>query len=445
MVTPNMARRRLEAVFGTKLMATDLKKMPMGEMAEAAVATLGGGADRTAALARYADLGWPNARTEAWKFTDLGLLARVPFQLPANDPVGEIDPDALPIAQLGEDACRVVIVNGQVTSDLSVAKGVPGLIIEEVAAVADLPESGPFVALNTSLAAKTLRIQLARVKDKRPLVHLVFVSAPTAGPTVSHARVRIEIEAGAEATIIESHVGLGGLESLSNTVVEIEVGRDAILRHYKTQNESGDGFHIALADVAIGANATYENMALQIGARLARNEIRTRLDGAHGECRLFGAYLADGDRHVDNTTFVDHAVPDCSSREVYKGVLADSSRGVFQGKILVRKDAQRTDGHQMNRGLLLSRKAEVNAKPELEIYADDVKCSHGATIGELEDDQLFYLQARGINRAAARRMLVGAYVDEVIDEMSDAEGREAFRTMAADWMAQRLRIDEEAG
>ena len=253
-------------------------------------------------------------------------------------------------------------------------------------------------------------------------------------PVSFHPRHLIVVGVGSVATIVESHVGDGTY--FTNSVNEISVGDGAVLNHYKLQNDGSEAYHLAANLVRIGDRAVYDSFVLQVGGKLARNEVRTEL-GERVECRLNGAYLGRGEQHIDNTTFVDHAAPNSSSREVYKGVLDESARGVFQGKILVRQDSQKTDGHQLNKTLLLSQGTEIDSKPELEIYADDVKCSHGATTGELEEEQLFYLRARGINLEMARGMLVAAFVGEALAEMQVDAPRAAFQAVVDDWLERR--------
>jgi Fe-S cluster assembly protein SufD len=266
-------------------------------------------------------------------------------------------------------------------------------------------------------------------------VHLVSIGAATGSAKMTAPRVLILAGEGSVASIVESHVGVGEAERFTNIVTQITVGAGAVLGHYKLQAEPGTVSHIATTRVTVADRGSYDGFVLTTGAALARSEIRGLLAGSHIEYRVNGAYLGRGRQHLDTTTFIDHAEPDCHSSEVYKGVLAEKARGVFQGKILVRPDAQRTDGYQMNRAMLLSREAEIDSKPELEIYADDVKCSHGATVGELEPDQMFYLMARGIPRDRARAILVEAYVAEAIDEIRGAPVREAFQGVAAAWLA----------
>jgi Fe-S cluster assembly protein SufD len=200
------------------------------------------------------------------------------------------------------------------------------------------------------------------------------------------------------------------------------------------QAEGADAFHLSMTALKLAETSTYDGFVLATGAKLARHEVRAELDGEHIEYAINGVYLGADGQHHDITTFIDHARPHGTSHEMVKGVLTGTARGVFQGKILVRPDAQKTDGFQMNRALLLSRDAEVNSKPELEIYADDVKCSHGATVGELEDDELFYLMARGIPRGRARALLVEAYVQEAIALIGRAPVRDAFAAVASEWL-----------
>ena len=212
----------------------------------------------------------------------------------------------------------------------------------------------------------------------------------------------------------------------SNHVTEVLVEQGANLGHYKLQQEAESAYHLSTTAVKLADKAVYDSFVLQLGGCLARSDVRCLVDGSHAEARINGAYHGGEGQHIDNTTFIDHARPDSQSREIYKGVLDGNGRGVFQGKILVRQAAQRTDGHQLNRALLLSRKAELDSKPELEIYADDVKCSHGATSGDLNEDQLFYLQARGIDEDKARKILVQAFMFDVLGEIQNPAVREIF-------------------
>jgi Fe-S cluster assembly protein SufD len=393
------------------------------------------------ALACYRDQGLPTMRREAWKFTNLRRLERIAFAPSPleNAPIADI-PDG--IAAL-DGAYRAVFVNGCFDAARSSLDNLPkGVEIGSLAAVdpdrlephlgriADT-RTHPLAALNTAYMSDGLYMKLADNAVLDAPLHLISIAS--AGDTALrfHPRHLVILGENAIATLVESHVGTG--ETFANTVLEADLGVSAVLNHYKLQNEGPDAFHIAFSQIRLADRASYDGFVLQVGARLARNEVRVHL-GNRVECRLNGAYLGRGDQHIDNTTFIDHTAPNSTSREVYKGVLDERARGVFQGKILVRKDAQKTSGHQLNKTLLLSRGTEMDSKPELEIYADDVKCGHGATTGELEEDALFYLQTRGIGLAQARGILVAAFLSEAVSEIQAEGPRAAFQAVVDQWL-----------
>jgi Fe-S cluster assembly protein SufD len=267
------------------------------------------------------------------------------------------------------------------------------------------------------------------------LVELHSVVTADAGAVAFHPRHVVRLGAGARLTLLETAEGAAGAAYLHNPVFEIELAEGATLAHTRIQREGRAAFHLSAVHAAIAANATYDNFTLNAGARLARNEIHAALNGPQGACHMNGAQLVADGQHADTTTVLHHAAPDCASRQTYKTVLSGRSRGVFQGKILVSQAAQRTDGYQMNQALLLSEDAEMDSKPQLEIYADDVKCSHGATVGALDADQLFYLRARGIPFEAARSMLVEAFLTEAVDGVADETCRAALDEALRAWWA----------
>jgi Fe-S cluster assembly protein SufD len=347
-----------------------------------------------------------------------------------------------------------VIVNGLYRADLShIGDLPPGASLGGLAHMLDHDadwleahmgriggdEDAPLLALNTAFAGDgpVLRLDPGTVLEAP--VEVTFLSVAEEGPAVHHPRALIVLGAGASATCVEHHLSAGGESYFANCATEIVIGEGAALRHYKLQDEAYQAHHIAATVVRLAADASYDNFSLSLGGRLARNEIRVRLDGPGARCGLMGAYLAGGRQHTDSTTIIEHASPDTASREIYKGVLDGKARAVFQGRITVHKDAQRIEGHQLNRTLLLSDGAEIDCKPELEIFADDVKCSHGATAGELDDDALFYLRTRGIPEDQARGILVAAFLDEIVDEIADDGVREAFRQRVAAWLEQSLK------
>lgn len=432
--------------------------LPLAEKYDDAVPTLAG-ADwlkslRREGFARYQALGLPGPRVEAWKYTNLTRMGRISFT-PAVLATGP-SVDQVPAGALAVDAPKLVLLNGRLRADLSdmeaLPKGVRVSTLEEASAanaagidrLLGQMTSGhdmPMLALNTAYLSDGVVIEIDAGANVDTPIHVISIGAVDSDPIVFHPRNVITVGAGAEATIYESHIGLGG-QYLNNGVTEIRIAEGALLRHRKLQNESTDAYHVAAATVAMSDQARYENYTLHVGARLARNEIHAALNGRGIDCQLFGAYVGRGNQHIDTTTFVDHAQPECVSREVYKGALDDTARGVFQGKILVRKGAQKTDGHQLNKALLLSEGAEIDAKPELEIYADDVKCSHGATAGELDEEQLFYLRARGIEESEARDLLVAAFLEDSLEIIREEGPQDAFRTVISDWLAVRRNRQE---
>ena len=401
---------------------------------------------RSTGRTRFAKLGFPKVRQEAWRFTNLGALERTVF-LPALPASSRIVIDALPSVTPSH---RLVFVNGFYRADLSSTAGVPeGVIVGGLAAtftshpalieshlgkLADDAGHGP-QALNTAHIADGAVLYVPKgVRVEKP-VELVLIGAGGSEPLSWHPRLLAVLESGSEATLIEHHFSLGdGAATFSNGVTELSLGSGARLRHYKVQRESTAAFHLSTLTGRLERDAAYEGFLLTLGGRLSRNEVRLELGGPGAEARLSGAYLVRGDQLCDTTTIIDHATPHGKSHQLFKGVIDDKAHGVFQGKVLVRPDAQKTDAHQLNRALLLSDDARIDAKPELEIHADDVKCSHGATAGDLDDDALFYLRARGIDRDGARALLVGAYVNEAIAEISSEPVREAFEAIAAHWL-----------
>lgn len=392
----------------------------------------------------YEALGVPTPKVEDWKYTSLRALTAQDFALATRAPSAAAR-DVPDLAFDGESH-RVVLVNGAVDvqrSDLdNLPEGLsvlpfdqaiandPALVETHVGHVAALGRE-PFVALNTAYLDSGLVIRVAAGTTIEAPLHLAFAGAAGNEHLVWHPRLLIVVEDGASATIVETHSGSGAY--FANGVSEVTIGSDATLNHLKIQAEGLEAFHIAAIEARVGARGTYESFILSTGAALSRNQIGVLLADEEAQCRVNGAYLMRGNQHVDTTSVIDHAVPDCTSNQVFKGVLDDKARAVFQGKIIVRKDAQHTDGHQLNKTLLLSDRAEIDAKPELEIYADDVTCGHGATAGEIDENALFYLRSRGIEEETARSMLIDAFVDEALREISREDLHDTFRAVVDRW------------
>ncbi|MEM9683663.1 MAG: Fe-S cluster assembly protein SufD [Pseudomonadota bacterium] len=403
---------------------------------------------RDDAARSFSGQGLPTRRVEDWKYTDLAKLRGVAFDGAAEP--GPVTQASLPALLFGRDSkLRMVFVNGRFDADLStigtLPDGVrlmslrealvsaPELLEGRVGATLPLDDA-PLAALNTAFMSDGVVLQLDDGANLAEPLEILAVGTGGEAPPVYHPRNLIIAGKNAHATVVEHHVGLCIGAYFSNIATEIIVDDGAILRHCVVQDESRDAFHIATTHATVGQDAQYDNFAFALGGAVSRNEIRVKLAGAGADCRLSGAYLGRGSQVIDNTSVIEHAVADTTSKELFKGVLDGKARGVFQGKIVVQPDAQRTDGQQMNRALLLSDGAEIDSKPELEIFADDVKCAHGATVGELDSDALFYMRARGVPEAQARRLLIEAFLGEVIDAVALTGMRLSLEDNVSRWM-----------
>jgi Fe-S cluster assembly protein SufD len=342
---------------------------------------------REAGLARFASLGLPTPRAEAWKYTNLGPLEKVAFGAPNGEAVS-IDrlPSLLPA---GASENRLVFVNGRYRADLSTLKSLregvtigslaaglerdPETLAEHLGQIASSEEQ-PLLALNTALMGDGLLLRLGRGVTVKTPIEVIFIGAAAENALAYHPRNLIVLESGSQAVVIEHHISLDGDATFANSVTEIELGDGVLLHHYKMQAEGPEAFHLGTVHARVGRDAHYDSFGMSLGARLSRNEVSVRLNGQGANCHLNGAYMVRGKQHCDNTTVVEHLVPRTSCREVFKGVLDDEARAVFQGRIVVHPDAQQSDGHQLSKVMLLSERAEIDAKPELEIHADDVKC-----------------------------------------------------------------------
>jgi Fe-S cluster assembly protein SufD len=389
---------------------------------------------RDAAAARFDALGIPKPTDEDWRQTNVQPVAAFATTVA---PQPELGPDALEdIALARALPCRAVLVNGrfdQALSSLTLPRGVR--IRSLAAALAESPEelephlgriaspdNAAFVALNTALFTDGVVVTVDDGVDAEP-IHIVHVAVPGRSPSAAHGRTLVLAGASSRCTVVESFVTLGTGTHLTNAVTEIVAGADAVVSHVKIQTESVSGWHVAtIAGLqARGAEIVSHNISL--GASTARNDIGSRLDGPGATCRLYGLYVAGGTQHVDNHTWLDHASAHCPSWEMYKGLLAGRARAVFNGRIIVREGAQKTDAKQSNKNLLLGEGALVYTRPQLEIHANDVKCTHGATIGRLDEEALFYLRTRGIGEDDARNVLIRAFADDLIDNLPVPELR----------------------
>lgn len=389
---------------------------------------------RDTAAEAFRKTGFPTRRAEAWKYTDLAGVSAATF----GEPLTSVDDaPALPAAAHP----RAVFVDGRFRPDLSTLDGLP-FAADSLAHVLPTlegrlgalarPDDQPMAALNGMLFEDGLVVDVPAGAEGGVLELLSLATESERAPAY-HPRHLVRLGEGASLTIVETALGPTAARYLHNPVFEIEVAAGARFNHGRLQMEGQDGVFLSTVYARVAAGAAYDNFTLNAGAKLARNEIHVALTGPKAEAHMNGVQLVGDGQHADTTTALDHAAPNCSSRQTYKTVLTGRSRGVFQGKIHVHQVAQKTDGYQMNQALLLSPEAEIDSKPQLEIYADDVKCSHGATVGELDADHLFFLRSRGIPEAQAKAILVEAFLTEAVEAVADEAIRAALARGVAGW------------
>lgn len=394
---------------------------------------------RKEAMSAFAAAGFPTTAQEDWRYTNLSPLARTSWGR-ARPGAAALDREVIERLSFPVFACSVfVFVNGRFEPGLSAPRALSGgLEVGSLAAAVSArpgavephlgrlfrPEDAPLAALNTALFEDGAFVHLPEGASIEAPIHLVHLSLPEEGPTASHPRTLVVAGPGSRATVIEDFVSLGAGRALTNAVTEVVVGADARIEHVSLQREHEDAAHLATLRVLQARDSRYIAHGISLGGTLTRNDLVAVLDGPGAECELNGFYVASGEQHVDNHTTVDHARPSGTSRETYKGVLDGRARGVFAGRVIVRPDAQKTSAQQTNKNILLSRDAEIDSKPQLEILADDVKCSHGSTIGQIDEDALFYLRARGIDAGAAQALLMRAFATEITSRISTAALRD---------------------
>jgi Fe-S cluster assembly protein SufD len=385
---------------------------------------------RKQAFDRFHALGFPTTRDEDWHFTSVTPIAERTFR--ALKPA----PTALSVADLASHLVdgewhRLVFVNGRFEPALSNFAGLPAevhlstlsealkaepeWVKKHLGALASFDRAA-FTALNTAFVQDGVVIRVPKGIEVEAPVHILHLTDAQAAGAAMHPRLLVVAEALSRLTIVESYTGLGNAASyLVNAVAEVTLGSGAKVDHYKIQREGAEAFHVGTVQVTQGRDSAYHSFSFAAGAALSRTNVYTKLVGTGGEARLNGLYVLDGTQHADHQTFVEHLAEACASRELYKGILDGASHGVFNGKVYVDPVAQKTDGKQTNKALLLSEQARVDTKPQLEIFADDVKCTHGATIGRLEELPLFYLKSRGIGAENARALLTYAFAAEVLE------------------------------
>ena len=392
---------------------------------------------RERAMERFQALGFPTPRDEEWRFTSVAPIAETTFALATNGRASLESVDLAPFRLTNAALAELVFVNGRYAADLSTIRTLPpGVRIDSLAsALTSRPdeieqylarlagfERQAFTALNTAYLTDGACLSVPAHTILDAPIHVLFIStsaseAVDGRPTMSHPRVLVVLGENSQASLVESYAGPRNDRYFTNAVTEVVLGEHARLDHYKLQQESLRGYHVGTMHLRAERGANVASHSISLGGSLVRNDVIAVLDGEGIECTLNGLYLGDEQRLVDNHTTIDHAKPHCGSREIYKGILADRARAVFNGKIIVRPDAQKTDAKQTNKALLLSEDAQINTKPQLEIFANDVRCTHGAAVGQMDDEAIFYLRARGLSERQARHLLIHAFAGDVLNRM----------------------------
>jgi len=383
---------------------------------------------RKEAVENFGKLGFPTTKKEEWRFTNITNIAKSDFTIADSKKAAQVTAKEIESFLLSDwKGAQIVFIDGFFSEGLSRLNKISDsisvellseklndnndLVNKNLSKIASFKDEA-FTALNTAFTTEGCVINIPDNTIAKEEIHIVHIAA--SNKALSNPRNMIVCGKSSEALIIESYHTLAGEDVFVNSVTEVSVDENARLYHYKLQDESLKSNHISNTAIIQKANSNYISASFDFGGKLVRNNISTELDGEGISSTLNGLYISKDDQHIDNHTFIDHAKPHCESHELYRGILMDKSKGVFSGKILVRQDAQKTDAKQSNNCLLLSKDAQIDAKPQLEIYADDVKCTHGATVGQLDESAMFYFRARGIPKEKALSMLTYAFAEEII-------------------------------
>ncbi len=405
---------------------------------------------RLDAFARFCEVGFPTVRDEDWRFTSVADIARTPFRLASESSVA-ISPEELEPYRVAGAGAQLVFVNGRFAPALSSVRELPEGV--QAGSLAEAISSNPgavephlgfyldigrdaFSALNTAFLEDGAYVRIPRGTIVKDPICLLFVSIGDAVPSMSYPRNLIVAEEDSQAAFVEDYISLGGGPAFSNAVTELVAGDHTALSHSMIEREHKQAFNVSMLRIQQGRSADVVSNSVLLGGALVRNNVHPVLAGEGGECLINGLFVGDGHQHLDNFMLVEHASPHCASRQFYNGILGGHARGVFHGRIIVHKDAQKTDAKQTNRNLLLSDDAQIDTKPQLEIYADDVKCTHGATIGQIEGDALFYLRSRGIDEASARRLLIFAFASECLDRIKPRPVREHIEGLMNSYLSE---------
>ncbi len=409
---------------------------------------------RQDAFTRFSDVGFPTTHDEDWRFTNVSAVSGAPFDLAEPASVAKKQLEPFGIAAF---ACQLVFVNGLFSKDLSAVSAMPkGVKIGSLAAqlVQDPASLEPhlgrylnierdaFAALNSAFLEDGIYVEVPAGTAVEAPIYAMFVTVPGSAPSMNHPRNLIIAGESSQVTVVEDYVSLGEAEgaSFSNTATELIAGDNANVSHYMIVREGEKTYNFSTLRIQQGRSANVATHSLLLGGALIRNNVHPVLAGEGSECLINGLFMARGRQHMDNYMLVEHASPHCDSRQFYNGILSDQSHGVFHGRIIVHKDAQKTDAKQTNRNLLLSDDAQIDTKPQLEIYADDVKCTHGATIGQVDENALFYLRSRGLDEVSARHVLLLAFANECLDRMSSQQVRDHLERLVVAGLPEKAQI-----
>lgn len=410
---------------------------------------------RQDAFARFCQVGFPTTHDEDWRFTNTAPIRQTPFHLASR---GRVSHDQVASLGLSAAGCRLVFVDGHFVSDLSSVGKLPGsvrlgnLANEITENAADLEahlarylniHRDAFSALNTAFLEDGAYVHVSRGALIEDPIHFLFISTGGDTPTMTHPRNLFVAEEESQVTLIEEYVSLQGGTSLCNTVTELVAKEGANVSHYMIESEHTDAFNVSTLRIEQERSANVASHSVLLGGGLVRNNVHPVLAGDGAECLINGLFVGNGSQHLDNYMLVEHASPHCASRQFYNGILDGRAHGVFHGRIIVHKDAQKTDAKQTNRNLLLSDDAQIDTKPQLEIYADDVKCTHGATIGQIEENALFYLRSRGLDEVSARKLLLLAFASECLDRMQQEPVRKYVEGLIDQFLFQAKRTSSQ--
>ena len=386
---------------------------------------------RNSAMDRFEQLAFPTVHEEEWKYTNLAPLAKQSFVPATRETNATLD--ATQFVYPETTTAHLVVVNGFLSEELSVRTGLESVVaIDLLSAVADARynkvaraylarnagyHNNGLAALNTAFLQSGLFLWVPKNVELETPIQVTFVTDAEHEAAASFPRLLVVAEENSSATLIESFVSTRNGQYFTNAIAEVVLKEGARLEHYRMQRESENAFHTSITSASLGRSASYDTTSINLGGRLSRHDISVVLDHEGAECWVDGLYLVGSDQHTDTHSVIDHQQPHCTSHQLYKGILDGNARAVFNGKVFVREGAQKTDAMQTNKNLLLSQQARVDTKPQLEIYADDVKCAHGAAVGQIDEEELFYLQARGINPELGRNLLTYGFAEEVIGKI----------------------------